>query len=203
MKTMLRKLVYGLPVLLVAACSDTPDRYDETRRLELPPELTIEHTRPQPAIVADDPVQQQPDSPLAGLMAFEDDGKKPVLTLKTRPERAWDMVIVALKISNIDVLDKDRDIRRLKVRFDPDTAGKEESWLDLFTSDQHPEADYDISFKEEVLGVVVNAALSKSDQIEEGGDSSAELLRFLHKVIDEKIINRRSHKNAESYKEEE
>jgi len=200
-KMLLNKWVYGLPLFLLTACSETPDRYEDARKLELPPELSLEHARSQPAIAVDDKVRR-PSSPLAGLMAFEDNADKPVLTLKTRPERAWDMVVVALKISNIEVLDKNREERRLQVRFDPDTAGKEESWLDLFASDNHPEAEYNITLKEEILGVVVNAALSKPDQVESGGDSSAELLRFLSKVIDEKIINRPRYEAPQSNSEE-
>ncbi|MGR8931174.1 MAG: hypothetical protein ACU836_11070 [Gammaproteobacteria bacterium] len=198
---MLKKWVYGLPLFLIAACSETPDRYEDARKLELPPELSLEHARSQPAIEAEDRVHSS-SSPLAGLMAFEDDGKKPVLTLKTRPERAWDMVVVALKISNIEIVDKNREERRLRVRFDPDTAGKEESWLDIFSSDSYPEAEYNIALKEEIPGVIVNVALSEPDRVEPGTDSSAELLRFLHKVIDEKIINRPRYETPQTNTEE-
>lgn len=196
MKMKFTNLAYGLPALLLVACADTSDRYRDVRQLELPPELPIEHTHTQPAIVADEMVSRS-SSPLAGMMAFRDDGSKPVLTLKTRPERAWDMVAVALKLGDIEVLDKNREANRFQVRFDPDTAGKEESVLDIFASDDYEEAEYTIILKEDIQGVAVNAALSKPEQSDSVKDASPELLRFLHKTIDEKIINRESSKSEE------
>ena len=185
---MLKNLVYGLPTLLLLGCADTSDRYRDTHELEMPPVLPVEHTQAQPVVAADD--LKPKSSSLAALMAFEDDGTKPVLTLKTRPERAWEMVTTALKISNIEVLDKNREENRFQVRYDPDTGGKEESVLDVFFNDDYAEAEYIITLKEDILGMVVNAALSKPDELEFGEDGSAELVRLLHKAIDEKIINR-------------
>lgn len=195
MKMKLNNLVYGLPTLLVIACADTSGRYRDVHQLELPPVLPIEHTHTQPAIVADDSVRNS--SPLAGMVAFQVDGDHPLLTLKTRPDRAWEMVVVALKLGNIEVLDKNREINRFQVRFDADTAGKEESLLDIFASDNYAEADYFITLKEDIQGIGINAALSKPDGLEFGKDASAELVRFLHKIINEKIINREPSKNEE------
>lgn len=185
---MLKHLVYGLPALCLFGCADTSERYRDTLHLELPPELPIEHTQTQAAVGTDD--FKPRSSSLIGLIAFEDDGSKPVLTLKTRPDRAWDMVLVALKISNIEVLDKNREENKLQVRYDPDTAGQEQSLLDIFSSDNFAEAEYTVSLKEDILGIRINTALSKPGELEYGEDGSAELVRFLHKVIDEKIINR-------------
>ncbi len=185
---MLKHLVYGLPALVLLGCADTSERYRDTHHLELPPELPIEHTHAQAAVESDD--LKPRTSPLSGLMAFEDDGSKPVLTLKTRPDRAWDMILVALKVGNIEVLDKNREENRLQVRYDADMQGKEGSWTDIFASDNYAEADYTLTLKDDILGIRVNAALSKPDDLDFGEDASAELIRFLHKTIDEKIINR-------------
>ncbi len=197
---MLKNWVYGLPVLGLIACTDTSSRYRDTHLLEMPPEMPIEHTHAQTAIEATD--MKPKTSPLAGLMVFEDDGEKPVLKLKTRPDRAWDMVVVALKISNIKVLDKNREENRIQVSYDPDSAGKEESIFDIFSSDTYPEADYTLTLKDGLEGVAVNAVLSKPDQLESGQDASAELIRYLHKTIDEKIINRDRSGGAASHGDE-
>ena len=201
MKMMLKSLAYGLPVLTLIACTETSSRYRDTHLLELPPELPIEHSHRQDAIAADD--MKPTASPLAGLMEFEDDGEKPVLTLKTRPDRAWDMVVVALKIGNVEALDKNREEHRIQVRFDPDTAGKEESIFDIFSGDTYPEAEYTVTLKEQLLGIDVNVAPTKPEQLESGEDASSELIRFLHKVIDEKIINRDRSKSAPNSSEEQ
>lgn len=196
MKTTLKHFALSLPALVLIGCADTSDRYRDTHALELPPELPIEHTHSQAAVSAND-LTAKPASPLAGLVDYHDNGSTPKLTLKTRPERAWDMIIVALKIGDIKVLDKNREENRIQVRYDPDTAGKEESLLDIFADDNYAEADYTLTLKEDILGIVINAALSKPDELEFGEDGSAELIRFLHKMIDERIINRDTHKIEE------
>lgn len=185
-----------MPALLLGACADTSERYRDTHALEMPPELPIERTHPQPPVAAEES-KTESASPLAGLVDYQDDDKNPVLSLKTRPDRAWDMIIVALKLGNIEVLDKNREINRIQVRFDADTAGKEESLFDIFSDDNYAAANYNISLKEEIVGIAVKAELSAPSELEFGEDGSAELIRFIHKVIDEKIINRDRNKVEE------
>ncbi|WP_446809064.1 hypothetical protein ACH50O_17660 [Methylomonas sp. 2BW1-5-20] len=189
-----RTLTYGLPCLLLAACADAPDKYRDTHHLELPPVLPIEHTNPQPAVAADD---LKPKSALANLMAFTDNAGKPLLTLKTRRDRAWEMISTALKISDIEVLDKNQDENRFQVRYDPDTSGKDVGLLRSLISNHYDEAEYNITLKEEIAGIAVNAALSKPDAVDADSDGSAELIRLLHKIIDEKIINREPEQKPE------
>ena len=184
---MLKKLSYGLPVLFLAACAESPEKYRDTHHLELPPVLPIEHTNPQPALAVDD---MKPKSSLASLMDFAEVGGKPRLTLKTSTDRAWEMIATALKISDVAVLDKNQDENRFQVRYDPDTGGKDVSLIRELLNNHYPEAEYTIRLKDEISGVVVNAALSKPDSEEPDADGSDELIRLLHKLIDEKIINR-------------
>lgn len=184
---MLKKLAYGLPVLLLMGCADTSDRYRDTQHLELPPELPIEHTHSQTAIAEND--LKPKTSALSGLMSFEDHETKPKLALKTRPDRAWEIVSTALKLSGLEVLDKNRELNRFQVKYDADnTEGEEGNVLDIFLNNDYEDSEYVITLKEEILGVMVNAELSKSDEFAE--DGSAVLIRLLHKIIDEKIINR-------------
>ncbi|MDD2739133.1 MAG: outer membrane protein assembly factor BamC, partial [Methylomonas lenta] len=192
---MTKRLIYGLPALLLLGCADTSDRYRDTHHLEMPPELPIQHTQSQPALSQDD--LKPKTSPLANLIDFTDDTNQPKLTLKTRPDRAWEMVIVALKISNIAVLDKNREENRIQVRYDPDTDGEEEGILDAIFNNDYAEADYTITLKEDSLGMLVNVVLSKPDQIEDGKDGSAKLVRLLHKTIDKKILNREENKSED------
>jgi uncharacterized lipoprotein len=184
---MLKKLAYGLPVLLLTGCADTSDRYRDTQHLELPPELPIEHTHSQTAIAEND--LKPKTSALSGLLSFEDHETKPKLALKTRPDRAWEIVSTALKLSGLEVLDKNRELNRFQVKYDADnTEGEEGNVLDIFLNNDYEDSEYVITLKEEILGVMVNAELSKSDEFAE--DGSAVLIRLLHKIIDEKIINR-------------
>ncbi|MBS3963591.1 MAG: hypothetical protein KGZ80_03680 [Methylomonas sp.] len=184
-------MILAMPLLLMA-CGETVDsRYRDLHELEMPPVLPIEHHQAQTA-VGDDDFKPKPTSPLAGLVDFKDDEHKPRLILKTRPERAWEMLTVALKLTNIHVIDKNREVRLIQVRYDPDLDGKEVGMLGRIFGDTLPEADYNIMLKEDKTesGFLVNVAPSQSDDIDSDEDASAELIRLLHKTIDEKIINR-------------
>ncbi len=185
---MAKNLFYGLPALLLIACGETPERYRDTHHLEMPPELPIEHTQQQAAVAADD--LKPKVSALAGLMAFEEVAGKPILTLKTRPERAWEMVATALRITNINVLDKNREQSVFQVRYDPDVDGKDVGFISSLLGNDYPEAEYSIRLKEVSTGIAVNVALNQAEALDGNDDGSAELLRLLHKTIDEKIINR-------------
>ncbi len=123
------------------------------------------------------------------LMAFTD-GDKPLLILKTREERAWDMLATALKITDIEILDKNQQDGRFQVRYDPDTAGKDLSLIRTLLNNHYAEAEYLITLHQETGGIRVSAALAKPEEMESDEDGSAELLRLLHKTIDEKILNR-------------
>lgn len=185
---MSKHLIYSVPLLL-AACSDTSEKYRDLHQLELPPTLAIEHTNSQPVVEADD---MKPKSALAGLMAFADDGEKPRLTLKTRGDRAWEMIETALKLTDIQVLDKNRDDNHLQVRYDPDIDGKDVGLLASIFNNQYEEAEYNISLTQEAAAILVQVRPSKPDEVDAGDNGAAELLRLLHKTIDEKIINRKA-----------
>lgn len=193
--------LYVLPTVLLLACGETPERYRDLHHLEMPPELTIEHTHHQAAVGADDLKSgsntSRSSSILAGLMAFEEVGGKPQLTLKTRPERAWEMIATALRISNVNVLDKNREQLVFQVRYDPDVDGKDISFVRSLLNNAYPEADYSITLKEESAGMQINVKPNQSSPLEASEDGSDELVRMLHTTIDEKIINRSDSKPAD------
>lgn len=182
---------YLLPSTLLLACGGNPEKYRDLHHLELPPELPIEHTHHQAAVGADDMKSKSSSgSILAGLIAFEEVGGKPRLTLKTRAERAWEMVGTALRLNNINVLDKNREKLVFQVRYDPDIDGKDVGILGSLLGNDYPEADYAITLKDEAGNMKVNVAPNQDSHLDSSEDGSDELLRLLHKTIDEKIINR-------------
>lgn len=191
-----KHLLYVLPVLLLAACGETPERYRDIHHLELPPELPIEHTHQQAAVGADD--LKPKVSALAGLMVFEEIAGKPVLTLKTRRERAWEMVATALRIDDINVIDKNRDLSLFQVRYDPDIDGKQVGFVSSLFNNDYPEAEYTIKLKEEIAGVLVEVAPNQANELDSSEDGSAELVRLLHRTINDKIINRDDSKSREN-----
>ncbi|WP_150051197.1 MULTISPECIES: outer membrane protein assembly factor BamC [Methylomonas] len=195
---MRKLLTVGLPALLLGACADTSERYRDTHQLELPPELPIEHTHVQEAVAVDDlKPKATAASSLAGLIELKDDEKSPKLILKTRPDRAWEMVVVALKLCNTEVIDKNREELKLQVRYDPDSACEEQGIWDALMHNDYAEAEYTLKLKEDAYGVNVTAGLSKPDDLEFGEDGSPRLIRLLHKTMDEKIIHREQRKKPE------
>lgn len=191
-----KHLLYGLPVLLLAACGETPERYRDIHHLELPPELPIEHTHQQAVVDADD--LKPKVSALAGLIVFEENAGKPILTLKTRRERAWEMVATALRIDDINVIDKNRDLLLFQVRYDPDIDGKKVGFVSSLFNNDYPEAEYTIKLKEDIAGVLVEVAPNQSNELDSSEDGSAELVRLLHQTINDKIINRDDSKSREN-----
>lgn len=191
---MTKKILQGLPILcLMMACGETSERYRDTHQLELPPELPIEHTHQQAAVENED-LKPRASSGLSGLMLFEDVDGKPSMTLKTRPERAWEMLMTALRLDNIAIVDKNREQLLFQVRYDADIDGKDVGFLSALVNNQYTEAEYTILLKEELKGIVVNVVPSHADELDSDDDASAELLRQLHKTIDSKILNRDSSK---------
>ena len=187
---MTKKLLQGLPALLLLACGETSERHRDTHQLELPPELPIEHTHQQAAVGDDDLKPRASSSGLSGLMVFEELDGKPRMTLKTRPERAWEMLLTALRLENIAIVDKNREQLLFQVRYDADLDGKDVGFFSALVSNQYPEAEYNILLKEEIKGVIVNVVPSHADEVDSDEDASAELLRLLHSTIDAKILNR-------------
>jgi uncharacterized lipoprotein len=186
---MSKKRLAGLPVLLLIACGESSERYRDTHQLELPPELPIEHRQPQSAVDSED-MKPRASTGLSSLMAFEDHKDKPLLMLKTRPERAWEMLLTALRLENIAIVDKNREQLLFQVRYDADIDGKDVGFLRAMINNEYPEAEYNILLKEEIKGVIVNVVPSHADEVDSDEDASAELLRLLHTTIDAKILNR-------------
>lgn len=191
---MSKKLLSGLPLLILAACSEPSERYRDNHQLELPPELAIEHTQ---QAVATDNEEQKPHAStgLSNLMAFEEIDGKPHMVLKTRPERAWEMIFTALRLDNVAVVDKNREKMLFQVRYDADIDGKDVGLLGSLINNHYPEAEYNILLKEELKGIIVNVTPSHADDVSGDDDASAELLRLLHTTIDSKILNRDTSKN--------
>lgn len=190
-----RKLFYSLPCLLLAACADTSEKYRDTHHLELPPTLAIEHTNSTPAETSDSPTETVSSKPskkksiLEGIEQLAEKEGKPILQINTRLDRAWDLTETALKLADIEILDKNRNDLSFQVNYDPDARG-----LLNFFNNQYEAADYTLTLKEAISGIEVSARLaqkSSNGEPQEGNnDASAELIKRLHQVLQEKIINR-------------
>lgn len=193
-----RKLIYSLPCVLLAACADTSDKYRDIQHLEMPPMLVIEHTNSapvEPETVSDSVTTKK--SLLEGIEQLVEKDGKPILQINTRLDRAWDLTDTALKLASIEVLDKNRNELTFQVSYDPDGRG-----LLSLLANQYDEASYTLTLKEATTGIEVSAKLAQKGvygESQEGyDDASSELIKKLHQVLQDKVINRENKDSGES-----
>ena len=124
----MRKLVItSLSGLLLSACSENPEKYRDIKHLEFPPTLAIERTTStavkDPALSSTSRASSQteapkPSSELDRLIYVGGEDLHPEITLKTRFERAWDLIDHGLKLAEIEVVEKDKEKGLIKVRYE-------------------------------------------------------------------------------------
>ena len=131
---MRKTTLYTLPCvsLLLVACADSPDKYRDIKHLEMPPTLAIERNTSTPVkssrssaastSTSNSETKPKSASDLDKLIYITGDDQHPVLQLKTRFDRAWDLINHGLQIAEIEVIDKSRDGGKIRVRY---LAGQE------------------------------------------------------------------------------
>lgn len=131
---MRKTTLYTLPCvsLLLVACADSPDKYRDIKHLEMPPTLAIERNTSTPVkssrssaastSTSNSETKPKSASDLDKLIYITGDDQHPVLQLKTRFDRAWDLINHGLQIAEIEVIDKSRDEGKIRVRY---LAGQE------------------------------------------------------------------------------
>ncbi len=131
---MRKTTLYTLPFvsLLLVACADSPDKYRDIKHLEMPPTLAIERNTSTPVkssrssaastSTSNSETKPKSASDLDKLIYITGDDQHPVLQLKTRFDRAWDLINHGLQIAEIEVIDKSRDEGKIRVRY---LAGQE------------------------------------------------------------------------------
>jgi|688.fasta_scaffold151318_2 uncharacterized lipoprotein len=128
---MRKTTAFTLPCLsfLLVACADNPDKYRDIKHLEMPPTLAIEHNSSTPvkssrSSMASTSSETKPKSPsdLDKLIYITGDDQHPILQLKTRFDRAWDLINHGLQLAEIEVVEKNLLERKIIVRY---VAGQE------------------------------------------------------------------------------
>jgi len=201
---MVRKLLYGLPYFLLAACADTSDKYRDTHHLELPPTLAIEHTNTAPAEPdtlakpktesgSETTAQKSANSELDKLILLVGSEEKPTLQMKTRFDRAWDLVERGLQLAEVEVVDKNRDIGVMRVRYVADGQGKGRRFINSITSffsDKFEDTEYTLTLDKDkrITDIRVDKVASAKPADGNGeesfnNDDSASLVKLLHKTI--------------------
>lgn len=122
---MRKTTAFTLPCLslLLVACADSPDKYRDIKHLEMPPTLAIERNTSAPVKSSrNSETKQKSASDLDKLIYITGDDQHPVLQLKTRFDRAWDLINHGLQLAEIEVVEKNLLERKIVVRY---VAGQE------------------------------------------------------------------------------
>lgn len=188
---MRRQSLAILASCLMAACSDSSEKYRDLHHLELPPTLPIEHRANADAEVATSldaemKAASTKKSPLAGMLKLVEDNDRTSLQINTRIERAWNLTGTALILANLPVIDKSGPDKSYLVRYPADKG----LLADLWSSQQ----EYHLNLKEigdstRLSGRLADKTSTGEDQ-SGGSDESNELIRRLHEVLQEKVINK-------------
>lgn len=202
-----RKLLYSLPCILLTACADAPDKYRDIKHLEMPPTLVIEHTGNTP-VEPDVPVKPKPESvpekapqssaknansDLEKLILIVGPEEKPRLQLKTRFDRAWDLVNNALSLADIEVVDYNRDSGVIRVRYVDKDNSKGRSFnssIFSFFSDKFEDVEYTLTIEKDkrITDVRVDKVIPATQATPEhpeafNNDDTASLVKLLHNTI--------------------
>ena len=125
--------------LLVVACADSPEKYRDIKHLEMPPTLAIERNTSAPvkssrgsaSSTSTSNSDTKSTSDLDKLIYITGDDQHPVLQLKTRFDRAWDLINHGLQLAEIEVIEKKQAEGKIRVRY---IAGQETKGEGLISS---------------------------------------------------------------------
>jgi len=196
---MVKKIVYGMPYIFLVACATPTEKYRDIKHLEMPPTLGIEHTSTSGSDSNNNgryrsegksTTQNSGASDLENLILLAGSETKPKLELKTRFDRAWDLVNNALRLTKIEVVEKNKDNGVFHVQYLASEQGKGEkkgSTIFSFFTDKFENAHYTITVDKDkkITDVRVDKDINPEHDADEqdGLDESASLVKLLHKTI--------------------
>ncbi len=190
---MRKTTLYTLPCasLLLVACADSPDKYRDIKHLEMPPTLAIERNTSTPVKSSrgsgyassastsstsnsSETKSKPASSDLDKLIYLTGDDQHPVLQLKTRFDRAWDLIDRGLQLAEIEVVDKNHDEGKIRVRYVAD-ASKGRGFMSSvtsFLSDKFEDTEYTLTLDKDskITGVHIDK-VTTGDKSAEGAES--------------------------------
>jgi len=190
-----------LIILFVGACSEAKNtRYKDTSVLESPPVMDIVE-KPKAVIKETEKIE---NTGLGDVVKLVGSDEQPVIQIKKIFDRSWDIVGEGLKLSEIEISDKNREEGVYYLRFDPDNRSSKDSGLMdsmafLFFTDDYDEALYKLTviWKDSSTEVTAELVDEQSDDFLDDGkgdfdgsvDSGAKLIKALYKTIRDDLPN--------------
>ncbi len=194
---MRKTTVFTLPCLslLLVACADSPDKYRDIKHLEMPPTLAIERNTSTPikssrssaassTATSSETKSKPANSDLDKLIYLTGDDQHPVLQLKTRFERGWDLINHGLQLADIEVIDKNHDEGKIRVRYVAEQASKGRSFVGSVTSffsDKFADTEYTLTLDKDskITGVHIDKVTSGENDAESFNNNDAKALATL------------------------
>jgi len=185
--------------LLLSACAEVKNtRYKDTHELEMPPVMKIDERpkRQKP--------QEEKNAGLGDIVSLAGSDALPVIKLKKMFDRSWSIVEQGLKLSEIEITDKNRGSGVFYLKFDPDSQeSKDSGMMDSLSfflfQDDYEEAAYKLTvvWRESDTEVSVELVDQESDDLLDDGeddiegsiDSGAKLIEKLYKTIRDDLPN--------------
>jgi uncharacterized lipoprotein len=186
--------------LLLVACADSPDKYRDIKHLETPPTLAIERNTSTPVkssrssstttTASTSETNSKSASDLDKLIYITGDDQQPVLQLKTRFDRAWDLLERGLQLAEIEVIDKNRYEGKIRVNY---IAGQEATDKGLISSIGSlfggKESEYTLTLDKDskITGIHINK-VATNEKLQDGTEDmstndAAQLAALLKTVI--------------------
>ncbi|MEY4211393.1 MAG: hypothetical protein RLZ92_1774 [Pseudomonadota bacterium] len=184
--------------LLVVACADSPEKYRDIKHLEMPPTLAIERNTSAPvkssrgsaSSTSTSNSDTKSTSDLDKLIYITGDDQHPVLQLKTRFDRAWDLINHGLQLAEIEVIEKKQAEGKIRVRY---IAGQETKGEGLISSISSlfgsSESEYTLTLDKDskITGVHIDK-LESNEKLQDGAEDigtndAAKLADLLQKTI--------------------
>lgn len=179
---MRKLLITSLSGVLLSACSDNPEKYRDIKHLEFPPTLAIEHTNssavknPSSSLSSETP---KPSSDLDRLIYIGGEDLHPEITLKTRFDRAWDLIDHGLKLAEIETVEKDKEKGLFRVRYEDknSSSGLMKSVTSIFDI-SYSDIEYTLTLNKD-LGRTTPVHIEKLKQDDPADNASKSLATVL------------------------
>ena len=181
--------------LFVSACSEVKStRYKDTSVLEVPPVMKIVE-KPKELVKESEKAES---SGLGDIVKLAGSVEQPVIQIKKMFDRSWNIVEQGLKLSEIEITDKNREEGVFYLKFDPDNKSSKDSGLMdsmsfFFSKDDYDEAAYKLTviWKEsstevsaELIEKVADDLLDDEDgDFDSSVDPGAKLIKALYKTM--------------------
>lgn len=186
-----------ISLVLVSCANDDKARYKDTSHLEKPPEMEVVETA---KVVVEEDKRIKNKGLGEENVSYTGSAENPVMKIKKLFDRSWGLVEQALKLSEIEITDKNREQGVFYVNFDPDAQdSKDTELIDsvsfFFFEDEYENAAYKLLVKWRETDTEVTAELvdqvntdlldddEDREDFEGSVDGGARLLKTLYKVI--------------------